>query len=119
MSWEPNWPDAVILTGNALDALSILSLHPVPATRKDCVVVSAGAVTASIPKWIEVWNPRQFFCAYDDSRSGDHAVRRLIRKDTVASHTRSSIPSPTNHRNRRLNSSCSISCRSERIEWNA
>ena len=27
MSWETEWPHAVILAGNALDALSILSLH--------------------------------------------------------------------------------------------
>ena len=82
MSWEPDWPDAIILAGNALDALSILSLHLVPEKRGECAVVSTGAITDSIPKWIEPWNPRRIFCAYDASRNGDHAARRLQHKDT-------------------------------------
>ena len=65
MSWEPDWPASVILAANALDVLSILSLHLVPAKRRGCAVVSTGVVTASIPKWIEAWNPRRIFCAYD------------------------------------------------------
>jgi hypothetical protein len=39
--------------------------------------------------------------------------------NTVASHTGSSMPSPTNQRNSRLKSSCSMSWRSERTEKNA
>jgi len=41
--------------------------------------------------------------------------RRFLEK-VEASHTASSMPSPTNQRNRRLKSSCSISWRSERTE---
>ena len=82
MSWEPEWPDAVILAANALDALSILSLHPVPDRRSKCAVVSTGAVTDSIPKWIEAWNPRRIFCAWDATRNADRDARRLQDKDT-------------------------------------
>lgn len=82
MSWEPEWPDAVILTANALDALSILSLHLLPEKRSKCAVVSTGAVTDTIPKWIETWNPRRIFCAWDATRNGDRAARRLQDKDT-------------------------------------
>ena len=82
MSWEPDWPTSVILTANALDVLSILSLHLVPAKPRGCAVISAGAVTASIPEWIEAWNPRRIFCAYDATRNGDDAARRLSRRDT-------------------------------------
>ena len=45
-------------------------------------MVSAGAVTAKLPKCIEVWNPRRILCAYDATGNGDHAARRLIEKDT-------------------------------------
>lgn len=82
MSWEPEWPDAVILTANALDALSVLSLHLLPEKRSKCAVVSTGAVTDTIPKWIETWNPRRIFCAWDATRNGDRAARRLQNKDT-------------------------------------
>ena len=82
MSWEPDWPASVILAGNALDVLSILSLHLGPAIHGGCAVVSTGAVTTTIPKWIEAWNPRRIFCACDATRSGDHAAQRLIEKDT-------------------------------------
>lgn len=82
MSWEPEWPDAVILTANALDALSVLSLHLLPEKRSKCAVVSTGAVTDTIPKWIETWNPRRIFCAWDATRNGDRAARRLQDKDT-------------------------------------
>ena len=82
MSWEPDWPASVILAANALDVLSILSLHLVPAKRRGCAVVSTGVVTASIPKWIEAWNPRRIFCAYDATRNGDDAARRLSGRDT-------------------------------------
>ena len=82
MSWEPDWPASVILADSALDALSILSLQLVPAIRRGCAVVSTGTVTTSIPKWIEAWNPGRIFCAYDATRNGDDAARRLIEKDT-------------------------------------
>ena len=82
MSWEPEWPDAVILTANALDALSVLSLHLVPEKRSKCTVVSTGAVTDSIPKWIETWNPRRIFCAWDATPNADRAARRLQDMDT-------------------------------------
>ena len=82
MSWETDWPDSVILAGNALDALSILSLHLGPAKRRQCAVVSTAAVSTTIPKWIEAWNPQRFFCAYDATANADHAVCRLARKDT-------------------------------------
>ena len=82
MSWEPDWPDAVILAGNALDVLSILSLRLVPAERRGCAVVSTGAAADSIPKWIEAWNPRRIFCACDATPNGDRAARRLQDRDT-------------------------------------
>ena len=81
ISWEPDWPNSVILTNSALDALSVLSLHLVPAERKRCAVVSTGAATANLPAWIETWNPGRIFCAYDATRQGDDAAGRLIRKD--------------------------------------
>ncbi len=82
MSWETEWPHAVILDGNALDALSILSLHLGPVKRTECATVSTGAVATKVPKWIEAWNPRLIFCAYDATTNGDHAARRLARNDT-------------------------------------
>ena len=82
MSWETEWPHAVILAGNALDALSILSLHLGPAKRTECAVVSTGALSTKVPKWIEAWNPRRIFCAWDATPNGDHAASRLARKDT-------------------------------------
>jgi len=82
MSWEPDWPRAVILADNALDVLSILSLHLVPAIRRGCAVVSTGTVTSCIPDWIQAWNPERIFCAYSDPRNGDRAARRLKDKDT-------------------------------------
>ncbi|MCY4555379.1 MAG: hypothetical protein OXF79_03145 [Chloroflexi bacterium] len=82
MSWEPDWPASVILAGNALDALSILSLHLVPAMRHGCAVVSTGTVTARTPKWIEDWNPSRIFCAWDATPNGDHHAQRLQDKDT-------------------------------------
>ncbi len=81
MSWDPDWPLSVILAKSALDALSVLSLHLVPARRKGCVVVSTGGVTESLPDWIEAWNPRRIFCAYDATRQGDDAAARLIRHE--------------------------------------
>ena len=82
MSWEPDWPNSVILANSALDALSVLSLHLVPAGRKGCTVVSTGAATASLSEWIEAWNPGRIFCAYDATQHGDDAAARLIRKDS-------------------------------------
>ncbi|MDE0239394.1 MAG: hypothetical protein OXQ84_04235 [bacterium] len=80
MSWEPEWPVRVILAGSALDVLSILSLHCIPAQR-ECAVVSTG-VNAAVPAWIETWNPRRIFCAWEATRHGDEAARRLIATDT-------------------------------------
>ena len=51
------------------------------STRKGCAVVSTAAVPATIPIWIEAWNPRRIFCAYDATRDGDDAAHRLLRKD--------------------------------------
>ena len=81
MSWGTEWPLAVLIAKNAIDALSVLSLQLVPATRKGCAVVSTAAVPATIPIWIEAWNPRRIFCAYDATRDGDDAAHRLLRKD--------------------------------------
>ena len=82
MSWEPDWPASVILADSALDALSILSLHLVPAMRKGCAVVSTGTVTASIPKWIQAWNPSRIFCAWNATPNGDHHAQHLQNTDT-------------------------------------
>ena len=81
MSWGAEWPLSVLIAKNAIDALSVLSLQLVPATRKGCAVVSAGALSATIPFWIEAWNPRRIFCAYDATPDGDDAAHRLLRKD--------------------------------------
>ena len=81
MSWGPEWPLSVLIAKNAIDALSVLSLQLVPATCKGCAVVSAGALSATIPLWIEAWNPRRIFCAYDATRAGDGAAHRLLQKD--------------------------------------
>ena len=81
MSWGTEWPLAVLFAKNAIDALSALSLQLVPATRKGCAVVSTAAVPATIPIWIEAWNPRRIFCAYDATRDGDDAAQRLLRRD--------------------------------------
>ena len=81
MSWEIDWPPFVLIAKSALDALSALSLHLMPAKRNGCAVVSTGAVTATLPIWIEAWNPRRIFCAYDATPHGDDAAERLFRKD--------------------------------------
>ena len=47
MSWEPDWPNSVILAKSAIDVLSVLSLHLVPAGRKGCAVVSTGGAGVS------------------------------------------------------------------------
>ncbi len=52
-----------------------------PAKRNGCAVVSTGAVTTTLPIWIEAWNPRRIFCAYDSTPHGDYAAERLFRKD--------------------------------------
>ena len=82
MSWEPDWPISVIVARNAIDALSVLSLQIVPARRKRCAVVSAAASPATVPTWIEAWNPRRIFCAYDATPDGEEAAQRLLRKDS-------------------------------------
>ena len=71
----------MLIAKNAIDALSVLSLQLVPATRKGCAVVSTAAVPATIPIWIEAWNPRRIYCAYDATRDGDDAAQRLLRRD--------------------------------------
>ena len=81
MSWDPDWPISVILANSAIDALSVLSLHLVTAERRGCAVVSTGGATASLPEWIEAWNPGRIFCTYDATRQGDDAAARLIRKN--------------------------------------
>jgi hypothetical protein len=45
--------------------------------------------------------------------------RSRFLENTEWSHAASSTPRPTNQWNNRSNSSSSINCRSERIEWNA
>ena len=45
-------------------------------------MVSIAAVTPSLPAWIEDWNPRRIFCAYDASPGGDDAAQRLFRRDS-------------------------------------
>ena len=67
ISWELDWPHSVLIAKSAIDALSALSLHLMPAERRECAVVSIAAVTPSLPAWIEDWNPRRIFCAYDAS----------------------------------------------------
>ena len=47
-----------------------------------CAVVSIAAVTPSLPAWIEDWNPRRIFCAYDATPGGDDAAERLFRRDS-------------------------------------
>ena len=37
---------------------------------------------ALFPAWIEDWNPRRIFCAYDASPGGDDAAQRLFRRDS-------------------------------------
>ena len=81
MSWGAGWPPSVLIAKNAIDALSALSLQLVPVKREGCAAISAGAVSATIPSWIEAWNPRRIFCAYDATPDGDDAAQRLLRKD--------------------------------------
>ena len=83
MSWDPDWPTSVILAASALDALSILALHLVPARQNGCVAVSCGT-PATLPGWIREWNPGRIFCAYDATARGDRAADRLIRSDNRA-----------------------------------
>jgi len=80
MSWEPEWPVRVILATSALDVLSILSLHCIPAQR-ECAVVSTGVI-AAVPAWVETWNPRRIFCAWEATPNGDDAARHMIESDT-------------------------------------
>ena len=81
MSWDPDWPISVILAGNAIDALSVLSLRVVPARRRGCAAISAAARPATVPAWIEAWNPHRIFCAYDATPDGEEAAKRLMRND--------------------------------------
>ena len=81
MSWGAGWPPSVLIAKNAIDALSALSLQLVPVKREGCAAISAAAVSATIPSWIEAWNPRRIFCAYDATPDGDDAAQRLLRKD--------------------------------------
>ena len=81
ISWELDWPHSVLIAKSAIDALSALSLHLKPAERRGCAVVSTTAVTASLPAWIEDWNPRRIFCANDASPDGEDAAQRILQKD--------------------------------------
>ena len=81
MSWGTEWPLAVLIAKNVVDALSVLCLQLVPATRKGGAVVSTAAVPATIPIWIEARNPRRIFRACDPTRDGDAATQRLLRRD--------------------------------------
>ena len=81
MSWGAGWPPSVLIAKNAIDALSALSLQLVPVKREGCAAISAAAVSATIPSWIEAWNPRRIFCAYDATPDGDDAAQRLLQKD--------------------------------------
>ena len=82
ISWELDWPHSVLIAKSAIDALSALSLQLMPAERRECAVVSIAAVTPSLPAWIEDWNPRRIFCAYDATPGGDDAAERLFRRDS-------------------------------------
>ena len=81
MSWDPDWPTSVILAASALDALSILALDLLPARQKGAVAVSCTAAAATLPEWIQEWNPQRIFCAYNATPQGDRAAKRLIRND--------------------------------------
>ncbi len=81
VSWELDWPLSVLIAKSAIDALSALSLRLMPAERRECAVISTAAVTANFPAWIEDWNPRRIFCAYDATPGGDDAAQRLFRSD--------------------------------------
>ena len=96
MSWGAGWPPSVLVAKSAIDALSALSLQLVPVKREGCAAISAGAVAATIPSWIEAWNPRRIFCAYDATPDGDDAAQRLLRKDNRV------VPRPPRPRRRRL-----------------
>ena len=74
-------PGTVILTENALDALSArcLGIDPIPGTH--AVIVSTAGVTTTFPTWIEHWKPDTIVCAYDADTTGDHAAYRLARAD--------------------------------------
>ena len=81
MSWNPDWPRAVLLAENALEALSILALHLTPELEIPCVAVSAGAATPAAPKWIEAWNPVRIFCAWGATPNGDQNAAQLMQGD--------------------------------------
>ena len=72
----------MLIAKSAIDALSALSLHLMPVEHRGCAVVSTGVVTPSLPAWIEDWNPRRIFCAYDATPGGDDAAERLFRRDS-------------------------------------
>ncbi|MDE0173709.1 MAG: hypothetical protein OYH76_24965 [Defluviicoccus sp.] len=78
---DPDWPTSVILAASALDALSILALDLLPARQKGAVAVSCTAAAATLPAWIQEWNPQRIFCAYNATPQGDRAAKRLIRND--------------------------------------
>ena len=82
VSWELDWPQSVLIAKSAVDALSALSLQLMPVEHRACAVVSTGIVTPSLPAWIEDWNPRRIFCAYDATPGGDDAAERLFRRDS-------------------------------------
>ena len=76
------WPEDRSITVREAFERERGSLHLVPAGRKGCAVVSTGGATASLPEWIEAWNPGRIFRAYDATRQGDDAAAWLIRNDS-------------------------------------
>ena len=82
VSWELDWPQSVLIAKSAIDALSALSLNLMPVERRECAVVSIAAVTPTLPAWIEDWNPRRIFCAYDATPDADDAAERLFQRDS-------------------------------------
>ena len=47
--------------------------HPLPGPLR--------GFPATLPTWIEAWNPSRIFYAYDATPDGEEAAQRLLRKN--------------------------------------
>ena len=76
----PDLPlDALLLVESALDALSAVRLLA-GSLPPDTLVASSAGVAASLPPWLQAFQPPLILCAYDADPPGDQAAAALQRQ---------------------------------------